>query len=96
VYVGHAGVRRFFGEWLEVWDDYEVGVDEILEAPDGRVVTLAWQRGRGRHSGLTMDMKWAMISTIRDGKTVRMDNYDDRRQALEAVGLSEQDAHADS
>jgi hypothetical protein len=43
-----------------------------------------------------MDMRWAMITTVRDGKVIRMENYDDRREALEAVGLSEQDAHADS
>ena len=96
VYERHDGVRRFLSEWLEVWDAYEVGVDGIVLAPDARVVTLAWQRGVGRRSGLTMDLKWAQINTVRDGRIVRMDNYDDRRKALEAVGLSEQDAHADS
>jgi ketosteroid isomerase-like protein len=89
VYVGHSGARRFLAEWLDVWDAYEVGVDEILTAPDGRTLTLAWQRGRGRHSGLTMDMEWAMIITFRDRKIIRLENYDDRREALEAVGLSD-------
>jgi len=36
-----------------------------------------------------MDMKGAMITTVRDGKVIRMENYDDRREALEAAGLSE-------
>jgi ketosteroid isomerase-like protein len=76
-------------EWLEVWDAYEVGVEDILVADDGRVVSLAWQRGKGRESGLVMEMVWAQISTLRDGKIVRIDNYDDRSEALEAVGLSE-------
>ena len=88
-YQGTEGVRRFLSEWLEVWTDYEVGVDEILVAPDGRVVTLAWQRGRGRESGLAMDMEWAQIATISDGKIIRVENYDDRSNALEAAGLSE-------
>jgi ketosteroid isomerase-like protein len=87
-YQGTAGVRRFLSEWLEVWGDYEADVDEILAAPDGRVVTLAWQRGRGRESGLAMDMKWAQLVTISGGKIIRVENYDDPSEALEAAGLS--------
>ena len=60
---------------------------QFLVAPDGRVLILAWQRGRGRHSGIAMDMEWAMVTTVRDGKIIRIDNYDDRREAREALGL---------
>jgi ketosteroid isomerase-like protein len=88
-YVGHAGVRRFLAEWLEVWEDFEVGVDEIIVAPDGRVVVLYWQRGKGRQSGLAMHVKWAQIETIRDSKMLRVDNYDSRGEALKVVGLQE-------
>jgi ketosteroid isomerase-like protein len=88
-YHGEDGVERFLTEWLEVWDAYEVGVEKILAAPDGRVVSLAWQRGKGRHSGLSMEMKWAQIATVRGGKVLRIDNYDDRSDALEAAGLRE-------
>jgi ketosteroid isomerase-like protein len=88
-YRGDEGVRRFLDEWLEVWDEYEVGVDEILAAPDGRIVSLAWQRGKGRRSGLPMEMEWAQITTMRDGKIIQMDNYDRRSEALEEAGLSD-------
>src|SRR5262245_62928894 len=88
-YVGIDGVNRFAGEWLEVWDDYEVGVDETLTAPDGRVISLAWQRGKGRQSGLQMEFEWAQIFTFRDGKVIRIDNYDNRETALQAAGLGE-------
>jgi ketosteroid isomerase-like protein len=86
-YRGHAGVRRGLSEWRDVWDSLEVGVDEILAAPDGRVVVLTWQRGRGRQSGLPMSFEWALIATVRDGRIVRADAYDDRSTALEAAGL---------
>ena len=36
-----------------------------------------------------MDMEWAMVTTVRDGKIIRIDNYDDRREAREALGLRE-------
>jgi|SRR5918994_4623505 ketosteroid isomerase-like protein len=86
---GRESLRRFLDEWLEVWEDFEAGEDDILAAPHGRVVILAWQRGTGRQSGLPMDMEWALIATVRDGTITRLDAYDDRAKALEAAGLRE-------
>jgi len=86
-YHGTEGVRRFLTEWLEVWDEYEVNVEEILAISDGRVLTLLRQRGRGRSSGAAMDLRMAQIATLRDGKVVRLENYEDRDEALEAAGL---------
>ena len=37
-------------EWLAVWDDYELRVDDVFVAPDGRVVSLIHHRGKGRES----------------------------------------------
>jgi ketosteroid isomerase-like protein len=88
-YRAREGVRRLLSEWLEVWEDWEAGVDEILAAPDGRVVALTWQRGKGRQSGLPMEFDWALIATVRDGRITRADGYDDRSEALEAAGLRE-------
>jgi ketosteroid isomerase-like protein len=88
-YVGHAGFRRFLTEWLEVWDAFEVGVEEFIPTPDGRVVVFFWQRGIGRRSGLAMDVKWAQIATVRNGKPATLEQYDNRQAALKAVGLVE-------
>ena len=88
-YYGIEGVENFLREWLAVWDDYEVGVDEIFAAPDDRVVVLFWHRGKGRASGLTMEWHAAQIISLRGGKLARIDNYEDRAEALEAVGLGE-------
>jgi ketosteroid isomerase-like protein len=88
-YRGLDGVRRGLTEWLEVWEAWEARVDDVVAAPDGRVVVLTWQRGKGRRSGLPMDMEWAQIITLHGGKITRVDAYDDRSKALEAAGLSE-------
>jgi ketosteroid isomerase-like protein len=38
-----------------------------------------------------MEMEWGQVLTVQDGKIVRVENYEDRGEALEAVGLSRQD-----
>ena len=64
-------------------------MDELIPTADGRVVSLFWQRGEGRESGLTMDVAWAGVTAFRDGNMARYEVYDDRAAALKAVGLEE-------
>jgi hypothetical protein len=40
-------------------------------------------------------MAFGQVFTIRDGKLARMEMYADPAEALEAAGLSEQDAQSD-
>ena len=86
-YHGIDGIRRFLSEWLEVWGDYEIEIDQVLLAPDGRVVSLIRHHGKGRQSGVPLDLEMAQIATLRDGRFVRFDNYDNRADALKAAGI---------
>jgi ketosteroid isomerase-like protein len=86
-YYGVDGVRTFLTEWLEVWSDYSFDVEELLLAPDGRVVSLITHHGRGAGSGVPLDLEMAQVATVREGKIVRLDSYGDRSEALEAAGL---------
>ena len=36
-----------------------------------------------------MDMEWAQIISVRDGKMTRVDAFDDPTEALRTAGLSE-------
>ena len=85
---GEAAVRRFFEQWRASWATYEAGVDEFVDLGDDRVLTLCWQRGRGTESSAATEMKWAQILTVRDGRLLRVANYADRAEALEAAGLA--------
>ncbi len=88
-YHGIERVLSFMYEWRDMWDDYEAGVEDVIAAPGDRVVALYWHRGRGRDSGLPMEFRGAQVSTFRNGKLTRVAYYDDRAEALEAVGLRE-------
>ena len=89
VYRGHAGVRRFFDEWLASWERYEAGVDEYVDVGGDRVLVLCWQRGFGPDSHAPVLMEWAQVCTVRDGLVSRMEAFSNRTAALEAVGLRE-------
>jgi ketosteroid isomerase-like protein len=93
-YEGVEGARAFLRAWLEVWDDWELEVEAFHDAGD-KVVAIVRQRARSKTSGLPVDMAFGQVWTIRDGKSARMEMYADPAEALNSVGLSEQDAHAD-
>ena len=79
-----------------MWESFEDNVQELIDAGE-QVIVRGDERGRGRTSGV--EVEWAGnagVWTIRDGKIIRVAWFASREEALEAVGLSEQDAHADS
>jgi ketosteroid isomerase-like protein len=88
VYRGKEAVRKLLEEWRAIFSDYEFGVDRYVDLGE-RVLSICWQRGRGTGSGTPVLMEFAQVITVRDGLIVRNENYSDREEALEAVGLSE-------
>ena len=91
VYFGPEGVRDFWRAWLPAWIDMQVEIRWIREVGD-RVIVWLHQRQLGRVSGLPVEFYLAWDILFRDDKIVRMAFFRDERKALEAVGLSEQDA----
>jgi ketosteroid isomerase-like protein len=94
-YHGPEGVREFFRGWIGPFDDFDYEAEEVIDAGDS-VIVLLHQWGRGKGSGVLVESRFWQVWTLRDGKVVRFKNFPERGQALEAPGLSEQDAHADS
>jgi ketosteroid isomerase-like protein len=94
-YQGLAGYSKWLTNWGEVFESFALELERIVDGGD-QVVSLFLMRATGRGSGVSIERRDAMVSTIRNGKVTRVDYYNDQSQALEAVGLSKQDAHADS
>ena len=59
----------------------------MFAVPDGRVVTVFWHRGKGRDSGLPMHAEPVQVATVADGRITRLVTYDDRDEAMEALGV---------
>ena len=53
------------------------------------MVVTALYRGRGQGSGVPIEARFYAVYTLRDGRVVRVDEFTDRAEALEAAGLSE-------
>ena len=88
IYRGHEGIREWFRELDEAFDEIHVEYSEIRDLDD-RVIAFGSIRTRGRESGVETTSPLAMVSESRDGKAVRVRTYLDPDQALAAAGLSE-------
>jgi ketosteroid isomerase-like protein len=88
VYHGHEGVRQSWREVLAAFGEFDVEVEELTDAGD-QVLAVLREREIGRASGAPVETTHAAVWTLADGKVIRMELFDDRQQALEAVGLSE-------
>jgi ketosteroid isomerase-like protein len=86
LYEGAAGAEAFLGEWIAAWDDWEIEVEALHDAGE-KVVAIMHQRGRSKTSGMQVEMSFAEVWTLRDGKQARMQMYSDPNEALRSVGL---------
>jgi ketosteroid isomerase-like protein len=85
VYEGPDGAREFLTAWVSAWEDWELESIELIDAGE-RVVAIQRQRGKAKESGITVDMVFAQVWTVSNGRLVRMEMYADPAEALEAVG----------
>jgi ketosteroid isomerase-like protein len=92
---GHDGMRRWWEITLDSFPDFNIETVEVHDFGDLTVAALrAFGHGAGSEVPLE-DSVW-QASRWRQGKCVWWRTFDARAEALEAVGLSEQDAHADA
>jgi uncharacterized protein len=95
IYRGKERVRSYFEGLWDVASSAEVAPVQFRYRQE-RVWVRARVWARGQTSGAAAEMTFAHVFTIRGGRISRIEVYADSTQALEAAGLSEQDAHADS
>jgi ketosteroid isomerase-like protein len=89
VYRGRQGVRRRLEEWLQSFADYRYDVQQIIDCGGDEVLVEASEVGRGMMSGAEVRTTNYELLTIRDGMIVRIREFYDEGDALEAAGLSE-------
>jgi ketosteroid isomerase-like protein len=85
---GPDGVRQFFEEWLENWEEYRSEPVELTEA-GGEILVHARQSGKGKLSGIEIDQDLFVVSRMREGRFVEYRLYTEREDALASMGTAD-------
>ena len=86
---GAQAIWDFYVQVTVAWEEGSFGVGEILEAPGDALIVNARREARGMASGASVQFNYWAVFAFRRGKTVRIEWFADRDEALEAAGLSE-------
>ena len=88
VYCGHDGVAAWYAEVYEPWAEMTAEPQRFVDAGE-RTVVVVGLHARVPGGEVDLEGEIAHVVTVRDGKIVKLDGYDQPEAALSAVGLSE-------
>lgn len=83
---GREAYRAFLETSFDVWAEFRIEVEELLEAGDA-VVALVKSSAIGQGSGVKVEERIAHVAWMRSGVPYRLKVFTDRARALKAVGL---------
>ena len=85
---GPDALRDYLRQWEETFAEGRMEAEELIDAGD-QVVALVRGIGRMKDSDAEINIRYAIVFTIRDGKIAMGREYFTREEALKAAGLSE-------
>ncbi len=88
VYRGREGNRQFWGDIDAAWTEFRI-TPEAFRDLGGEVLVLGRAFARAPGSNIALDEPAAWVAAVDQGHIVRFRSFSSRREALEAVGLSE-------
>jgi ketosteroid isomerase-like protein len=83
---GIEAARRYVQDWYDTFDDLTFELEEVCDVGGDQVVAVIHSSGRAKLSGITTELRYAALYTLRDGKLARVREYATRREALKAAG----------
>jgi ketosteroid isomerase-like protein len=87
LYRGHNGIRTYFRDVAQTWEDLRIDAREFREGREGCVVATGSAAGRLK-SGEPVEAPAGWAFRFRDGKIVWCRVYTDPKDALADVGLA--------
>jgi ketosteroid isomerase-like protein len=85
---GHDGIRANVENMRTAFEFWRFEPEQFVDAGE-RVIVVGTFHGRGRDSGVEFERRMSRLWTLRDGKVVRYQWFDNADEALEAAGLRE-------
>jgi hypothetical protein len=89
VYRGAAGLKQWVDDMHDVFDEWQLELDEIEEFAPGRVLAVGSAHLRGRGSGLTVDQPCAWLMDHVDGVLTRFEPFLNRVDEARAIAAGE-------
>jgi len=84
-FTGRDGYLQWIGPWLDAWETFEVEAEAFEPVGQHHVVTTVHQTGRGRGSGVEVEMRACYMAEFHDGLVTRFHFYGDTDQAVDAA-----------
>jgi ketosteroid isomerase-like protein len=81
---GRENLFAEVGRWVAAFDDWHEEIEEMRDLGD-KVYVLARQRGRGKDSGIEIEVRYGLLYELRAEKITRMTMYADPADALKAA-----------
>ena len=81
---GCEAVREYHEDWRNTVQDLTIDLHSVAESGDS-VVTVCRLRGRGGESGPDVEVEIAFLTTFRDGKAIRVEEFLNPDEALRAL-----------
>jgi ketosteroid isomerase-like protein len=82
---GHAGIRANVENMRKAFEQWRFQPEEYVEAGDQVIVVGAFS-ARGRDSGIEIERRMSRLWTIRDGRIIRYQWFDNEGEAFEVAG----------
>lgn len=88
--IGHGRdeLSDIIAKWVGTFDDWREEIAEIRDL-GSQVYVLATQFGRGKGSGVEVELTYAVLYEVKGDRITQMTIYMDPAEALEAAGVAE-------
>jgi ketosteroid isomerase-like protein len=82
---GHEGVLKAFAVWPDQWEDFSIEILSVRAVGD-RVMVTTVNRGRGKDSGIDVEMPFTFLFSVRAGAITEWRIFMREAEALKAAG----------
>jgi ketosteroid isomerase-like protein len=86
-YLGKEELAAYTRGFLEPWTHITIVAEELVPAGDS-VFAAVLQSGTGDSSGAATELRYFQVWSFRGEKVIRLENFRDRGEALDAAGLA--------
>jgi ketosteroid isomerase-like protein len=85
---GIDAIREAWTLWTAAFDELRVDIEEWTDVGDAVIAAAHWQ-GRGKASGMSIDVRQFDVYEFRDGRIVRATlGFKSKQEALDAAGMA--------